>query len=287
MKQITAEGLHDAYKKCLDLIYHRPEYISKPRGQKINEVLGLTVEILDPTINLFTNKVRGIDRKYLSQEIALYYAGENGLFNKNKSGLGFGKASKFWEKIANKDNTVNSAYGHLLFVEQEGERQSQWEWLLQSFKDDIDTRQAIAHINRPFHQYRENKDFVCTMSYHFFVRYGKLHLHVHRRSQDLFFGLTYDAPWEMFLMQSMLRELQHIYPNIDLKLGTYTLFIGSAHIYERNFDIISKMLKHKFEPERVNIGNFLPMNIEVQELVRKGTVKIPQLDFTKWLLDNI
>lgn len=285
---IQAESLADAYEGCLRQIMEFPSYVSSPRGQKINEIIGLQIEISDASQNLFSNPVRDIDKRYLAQELALYYAGKKNLNPTTDGGLSFGKASKFWNQIANSDKTVNSAYGNLLFnLQMDGnELGSQWEWCIDSLVTDQDSRQAIAHINRPFHCYDGNKDFVCTMSYHFFIRDDKLHLFTHRRSQDLFFGLTYDAPWEMLLMQSMISELKERGVE-NVELGSYKIFIGSAHIYERNFQKINEMLEHRFESESLNNHGYLPLNNEVVELAETGKVNNPEIDFTKWLIKNI
>ena len=304
--EIVANGFNDAYAKSVEEIFLRPQFKSAPRDQKIHEILGLTITIKDPSINLFKNEIRSIPKKYLAQELALYYASAKNLYpspideglGRNVEELSFGEASAFWKKIATPQGTVNSSYGNLLFDTQKGETQSQWHWLLESFRKDLDTRQAIAHINRPFHQYDENKDFVCTMSYHFFVRDERVHLHVHRRSQDLFYGLTYDAPWELLLMQNMVSELSIMYPDRNFGLGEYKLFIGSAHIYERNFGVIRDMLDHPFLPDSLSADNYLPLYFERggnKDNIRNGAWYIqkhrvniyPHNKFLNWIEGNI
>lgn len=282
---IQRQNFAGAYEQVLRTILVNPEYRTEPRGQKINEITGLLVEVNDATQNSFSNEVRGIPSKYLANELTLYYAGKKNLNQENGKGLSFGSASKFWENIANKDGTVNSAYGNLLFIPQADELESQWQWVIDSLVADRDSRQAIAHMNRPFHCYKGNKDFVCTMSYHFFIRDGKLDLFVHRRSQDLFFGLTFDAPWEMLMMQSMVSELKE--RGIEVEVGSYKCFIGSAHIYERNFETIEKMLERPFLTSSIDNGGYLPLNSEVIELAETGDVVNPEMEFTKWLKNNI
>lgn len=239
----TADSFAKLYAKVLNDIYHKPEFVSTPRGQKVHERLGVELEITNPYSNLFFNEVRSIPFQYLANELVLYFAGKYNVDSLSKE-LSFGEASAFWKKIANSDGTVNSAYGYLLFKNQAYEQQTQWKWIIDSLKKDENTRQAICHINRPFHQYESNKDFVCTMSYHFFIRDNKLYMHCHRRSQDMYYGMTYDVPWELLLMQCVKKELEDVYP--DLELGSYKLFIGSAHIYERDFPVIERMLVKPF-----------------------------------------
>ena len=269
--KITGLGFHDTYEQAAREIYLKPDFVSNPRGMEVKEKLGLHMEILNPSHNLFENKHRGVPLKYLANELVLYFAGKY-----NVSSLGdeasFGEASSFWKKIAKEDGTVNSAYGYLLFKHQAYEQQTQWDWIKNNLIADKDSRQAIAHINRPFHQYDGNKDFVCTMSYHFFIRENKLHMHVHRRSQDMVFGITYDVPWELLLMQCMVKELKSHYP--ELSLGSYNLFIGSAHIYQRDYDTIYKMLMNEFTPYRISIGSVNPiMHKEVNKMASDRNYK--------------
>ena len=234
----------EAYKAALNLILTHPTFVSNPRNQKIHELLNLSFGITDPIKNLFKNKARSIPLKYLKNELCLYFTSDDSVGN-------FTKASKFWENIS--DNSINSAYGYLIFSKLEdnkftsvnNKQYSQIKWVLESLIQDKDSRQAIMFLGRPYYQYENNKDFVCTLNYHFFIRDNKLYMIVNRRSQDIYFGMTFDVPWELLLMQYICFKLQEYYPL--LTLGNYYLNCNSLHAYERNFDILRNMQKFEFQ----------------------------------------
>jgi len=63
---------------------------------------------------------------------------------------------------------------------------------------------------------------------------------VQMRSNDIYFGLTYDAPWFSSIQQSMYLNLKEIYP--DLKLGMYYHCADNIHFYERHFELTNQIL---------------------------------------------
>lgn len=238
MKNWKGKSFASVYQKLLTELYNNPEFITSPRQQKIKEILNCSITITDPYSNLFKNKIRNLPLKYLVDELILYFSGEN-------KAQYYKQASAFWENIKNDDGTVNSAYGNLIFIKRDAKNNmTQWEWAKNCLKNDKDSRQAVLHYNRPEHQFNENKDFVCTMLNQFFIRNNKLYLTTYIRSNDAIFGISFDLPFFMLLMQCMLLELKTDYP--DLELGEYNHFIGSCHIYEKHFDLVEQMIKHKF-----------------------------------------
>jgi hypothetical protein len=77
---------------------------------------------------------------------------------------------------------------------------------------DHDSRRALVLINRANDQIyavdHGSKDVPCTLSLQFFVRDNKLHLHAHMRSNDVFWGLTYDLFSFTMLQEVMMLELR-------------------------------------------------------------------------------
>ena len=160
----------------------------------------------------------------------------------------FEKASKFWSKLANKDGTVNSAYGFLIWKNKSHgnprmngeERMTPWEWARQALIADKDTRQAILRFSLPEHSYVGNKDFTCTLHSYFQIRDNILDMTVNMRSNDLTLGLVYDLPWFVSLMYRMKDELSSTYP--DLEIGSYTHYVHNIHCYERDEEKILRMI---------------------------------------------
>lgn len=249
------ETIHEAYLSTLEDVYFNYEHRSSPRGLPIREKLDYTFKVLNPSSEPIITKDE--DR---NKVIAAYTEKEKQLYNSGSCLVeDFSKASKFWEKLANPDGTVNSAYGHLIWhkrshghpLYESGESRphkgnahtmrTPWEWAKESLMRDKDTRQAILRFSLPEHAYIGVKDFTCTMHGNFLIRDDRLHLSIVMRSNDIVKGLTYDMSWFCSLIDKMLLELKDTYPL--LKKGTYTHTVHSIHVYEKDEATILKMLK--------------------------------------------
>jgi thymidylate synthase len=225
---------------------------SAPRGQEVVEAMLCTLDI-NPKLTVMNFPQRKFNWKYFAGELAWYLDGSTSTdFIKN--------FSSFWENIKNPDGTVNSNYGNILFGDHPGSSYeddsllgeqfihnpvNQMEWVYKSLKNDKFSRQAIAFLNCPYYQFEGNKDFVCTAYINFWIRKDHLDMKVQMRSNDIFFGLTYDAPWFSMIHQSMFLNLKKIYP--ELKLGMYHHCADNIHYYERHFDLVKEILDSKPE----------------------------------------
>lgn len=231
------DNFADMYNQMLSEVFEDPHYETAPRGQKIKERINTTHVLTNPTSNMFTNEIRSIPKRYIAGELEWYFSGSNHLDD-------IVKYSKFWSVIANKDKTLNSAYGHLLFVKENKYGKTQWNWAYESLVKDKDSRQAIMYFGGPDFQYDTNKDFVCTCFGQFLIRENKLHFHVTMRSNDLIKGTTFDIPFFTLLQQNMYLLLKEQYP--ELELGWYFHNATSLHIYENDFQTVDDMLNYSF-----------------------------------------
>ena len=257
----TYNTIHEAYLGTLEDVYFNYEYRAAPRGLPVREKTDYTFRVLNPTNEpIITNDAER------NKVIAAYTEKETELYNScANTAAEFGRASKFWEKLANPDGTVNSAYGYLIwknkshgnptfelaptyntmsleerFSEMTRVSRTPWEWAKTSLVADKDTRQAILRFSLPEHAWKGVKDFTCTMHGNFLIREDKLNLSIIMRSNDMVLGLVYDLPWFVSLMDRMVEELKPYYPT--LTKGIYTHTVHSAHIYERDEEKIKKML---------------------------------------------
>ena len=199
--------------------------ISQPRDLKVKELIygQLEIDSTQPFANFIDRK---FNWKYFAGELAWY-------LNRNNDIDYINQFSNFWKNITNPNsNEINSNYGTLLFGDQ-------LLWCLNSLKSDKNTRQAIAFLNQPKFQFEGNKDFVCTMYLNFFIRDNKLNMKVQMRSNDIFYGLTFDAPFFAFVHQHMFLWLKETYPS--LRLGTYTHFADNIHFYKHHFELADKI----------------------------------------------
>ena len=239
MRTYRGETFAQAYELALSDIINDPQYTSSPRGMKINEVSDAALVIEDPSFCLYDNSRRSSQFKYIAAELVWYFTGR-------KDADFITPYAKFWDQIKNKDGSVNSAYGNLIFTEELSDGRNQYRWALDSLIQDKDSRQAILHFNKPDHQWNGNKDFVCTLNGIFQIRDNKLNFTLDMRSNDLILGTPTDVAFFCLLQMQMLEHLRKYYP--ELEMGTYTHIVHSLHIYEKHFDLIKDMLNHQFGP---------------------------------------
>jgi len=239
------ETIHEAYLGSLADVYDNPDHTAEPRGQRTREKLNYQFVVRNPRVESIVTRDEernAVIADYTAKEVELYDSCTN-------LAKDFGRASKFWLKLANPDGTVNSAYGHLIWKnkshgsEFEGVTRTPWEWAKHSLIKDKDTRQAILRFSLPEHAWDGVKDFTCTLDGIFLIRENRLNLTISMRSNDLTLGLVYDLPWFISLMYKMCTELHEVYP--ELQIGTYTHLVHSLHIYDRDEEKILKMLGRK------------------------------------------
>jgi len=200
--------------------------VSQPRDLKVKESI-LSNFVINPKQPIVDFPQRKFNWKYLAGEMAWY-------LKQDRDVDYIGNFSNFWSRITNPDtNEINSNYGSLVF------NKEQFGWVIDSLEQDKNSRQAIMFFNSPKFQFEGNKDFVCTMYANFFIRHNILHMKVQMRSNDIFYGLTFDAPFFAFLQQSVFLKLKETYP--DLELGMYYHFADNLHFYERHFELATEI----------------------------------------------
>ena len=216
---------------------------SNPRGLKVVEANMCTLEI-DPLRPLMNFEDRSFGWRYFAGELAWYLSKDNTIDFINNF-------SSFWNGLTT-NGKINSNYGTILLGDHPSTIDTcvnhgvwtagtnQLEWIYNSLKKDKDSRQAVGFLNCPYYQLEGNKDFVCTMYLNFWIRHDHLDMKVQMRSNDIFFGLSYDAPWFSLIQQSMYLQLKKIYP--ELKLGMYYHCADNIHYYERHFDLVEKII---------------------------------------------
>jgi thymidylate synthase len=224
-KTLNSEVLH---------LLSRMDREDSPRGLKVVEDYLTTLEFnpLYPMMN-FENKA--FNWKYFVGELWWYLSQETTIDKINNF-------SSFWKTLTI-DDRVNSNYGYVMISRQH----NQFKWALNALLKDRSTRQAIMVFNTPTYQNEGVKDFVCTMYVNFWIRDNKLNMKVQMRSNDIFYGLQYDAPFFSIVYQSMYLELKSKYQ--DLEIGTYYHCSDNTHYYERHFTLVEKLRLEQPNPE--------------------------------------
>jgi thymidylate synthase len=241
--------------------------VTQPRDMKVKERTVQTLEF-NPTEPFANFNKRKFNWKYFAGELAWY-------MRKDRDVDYIGQFSGMWSTLTNPGtNEINSNYGSLLFGDQ-------LQWVLDSLKADKNTRQAIAFLNQPKFQFEGNKDFVCTMYLNFFIRDNKLNMKVQMRSNDIFYGLTFDAPFFAFVQQHMRLWLLETYP--DLELGTYYHCADNIHFYERHFELAENIINDTEESDEyiMNIKNPLfELRYNNMLLTEYGAKLLSEIDAT-------
>ena len=222
MKQIN-----NKYRKKIWEIYQTPEFVTKPRGMKIAEVLNDSwiIDMDDPIITL---KERKLSYDFMFGEAAWMLRGKNDVATVSKYA---GAITRF------SDNGITffGAYGPKII--------DQLPYVLDILQKDQDTRQAVLNIWRE--NPRSSKDIPCTLSLQFFLReLGDtlwLHTTATMRSNDIWLGTPYDSfnfSAISFYLACLLNN-----KNINCKLGRLNIQAGSRHLYETDFKKIDAVIK--------------------------------------------
>jgi thymidylate synthase len=186
-----------------------------PRGIKTYEVQNVLLQIDDPTdVCMY-----GINRHWnaaIATAEALQLIG------------GFSDPAEMQRIAPTFKNFLNGGSLHGAY----GPRTSmQFQPMLDRLAEDPSTRQAIVTVWDPMHDIMQEgrKDLPCTLSFTFSIRKNKLCMATHMRSNDVWWGWSYD------LFQ--FTQLQCTVANyFDLDPGPYIHYADSLHLYERNVD---------------------------------------------------
>jgi len=230
---IKAKDIDQALYKICKKLKNAPEH--SPRNQKTKELIQETIEIKNPRSCIIDNPARKFSNKYLLKELEWYNSGD-------RSVKEIGKYASLWNKIADENGNVNSNYGHIAFFQElEKFDGNQFDWVVESLKDDKDSRQAIINFNQTHHKYENVKDFVCTINTQYLIRNNKLISITNMRSNDVIFGFGNDIPFFSNLQTQIFKNLKEHYSN--LRLGPMYHTAGSLHVYERHFEMLDNIIK--------------------------------------------
>lgn len=221
-------GINDIYQQLCYTLIHSPDYILAPRNLKTNELIDVTLRINSPIQRILTLKSRNISLRYLAGELCFYMSGSRSL-------KFISHYSKFWDSISDNGRTVNSCYGYKIF-EKKTKNITQFEYAKEQLLIDKDSRKSIIMMHTNENTLLKTNDNICTIFLQFFIRENFLILIVHMRSNDVYFGLTYDIPFFTILQEIMAVNLRSKYPY--LKLGAYIHNAGSMHFYQKNYNVI-------------------------------------------------
>jgi thymidylate synthase len=172
--------------------------------------------------------VRGSSPAYLLGEWLWYFNGINHMNFISKYG-------SMWKRLTDDGITNNSAYGYIM---QYKFGFNQIEKMIELLQKDPTSRRAVININTPNERVIETHDEPCTIGLQYLIRDGKLNCTGIMRSNDVWFGFPYDV--------AFFTELQrYIASRLNIRVGTYTHFVVSMHLYDKDYDAIQKIVQNR------------------------------------------
>lgn len=260
---IRGNGSNEVFAEACNVLLTDADYESAPRGMKIKELINATIEMDTPCARIITLPRRKLSLRYLAGELCFYFSGSTILEN-------IAHYSKFWEKVSDDGIHVNSNYGKHLFWDVTGHNESQFEYCRDCLIQDKDSRKAVAFIYDPYLHSKESKDNPCTAYIQFIIRNDKLIMITNMRSNDLWFGFSYDMPFFTIVQEIMMIALRETYP--DIRLGKYIHNAASLHLYERNWEPAKECAKDFANFAAVVEAQFMP---EMKD--KRSLTEIPML----------
>lgn len=252
------------YQQILKELIENPQYIIKPRGMPVRELMNATVLVMPKECTIDFSKTKAPERqeaydRYRKAELEWYLSGNT---------LASSAPSKFWNQLADGDGHITSNYGHMMLFDkvypqtkpairevsttegnvvglQEFFRPDNYQTAIDRVVDtltkDPDSRQAITHYSQPRHCFPQNKDFPCTVYSQFFLRNGELNMTTYQRSCDIIKGFSYDVPWSCHFMEMVLERLKSA--GSEVHLGEFTHVFGSLHLYEKDLELAKRIVE--------------------------------------------
>jgi len=243
-----------------------------PLWEKIqkNDLVNGTAEILNANLvfeaqdtKLYLGEARKPQLKYIENETNWYLSQDRCI--KGHPGI---EDNPIWSKICSDDGRVNSNYGWCVFSPENGNNwgaerypngpenlgpakigKSQYKYALEQLCDKPEGRQSVIYYGRPQMQWEWNdnvnakSDFTCTFCTQHFIRKNKLEYIVTMRSNDVIRGLHCgDLPWHGYVYNQLLSDIK-MFSNRDPEIGSIYWNAGSLHVYERDFDLVNKIIK--------------------------------------------
>ena len=265
---LGSKGLHKkSFLKIFKDVKAKGKEVA-PRGQLVLEIENYAYT-LPPYVRFPSFAARKLKLDYIKREFLWYLKGD-------KFDRSIVEHASMWGGLINSDGSINSNYGQYIFFGDD----NQFDTVVNTLKDDKDSRRASMMILRKEHLQSDTKDVPCTYCLNFRIRDNKLNMTVRMRSQDGIFGMGNDAPCFSFTHEMVAMALKEFYP--ELELGEYHHSADSFHVYERHFKMLDEI---------VETGEFDFIKApaisgpEEVKFLRAGEFKkIPkEFQFTKWL----
>ncbi|MEV5260895.1 thymidylate synthase [Streptomyces anulatus] len=226
----TFRSVEGAYLALLKLATDKHEHHIAARGNEAREVIGVGFRLPDPRQRLPYLVSRKASPVFQFAEALWYLAGRRDL-----EMIGY-YAPSMRSSSADGINLGGSAYGYTLFNPASGDTASPFDRVLELLRTETDSKRGYLPVFSAAElTVDDNCDMACLAGLHLLVRDGRLHIVCQMRANDLDCGLLSDV-----FSFTMIQELAAV--QLGPELGSYTHFIGSAHVNDRNAARVKKVL---------------------------------------------
>ena len=217
---MIVDDLVNGYIDVAHWVMNYGEEVS-PRGIKTKEILGAQITLKDPMMSMPIGIGRGLNPAIGVAEACQLIAGES------HPDLMVSKFPNF-KQFTNGGTWFHGAYGPRI--------KPQIQKVVKTLHADPYSRQALMTIWDPMYDgwADDTKDTPCTISLQFFIRNNRLHMVTYMRSNDVWWGLAYDA-YQFTMLQCQIAEL------LGCRMGEYHHHVGSLHLYERDWDKVDEL----------------------------------------------
>lgn len=206
-----------AYRTLFEYVLNNGVY-QEVSGKLTKEIINASLFQPNPLDRLVTCPIRKMNIGFAIAEWASFMTGYTGvdLFEMFISG---------YSRYSSSGITIDGAYGTRV------NETNQLNLAIEKLRTNSDTRQAVISIyNQDDLSGGGGLNTPCTLTMQFLVRSNRLHMIVNMRSNDVSWGLSYDA-----FVFTMVQE--YIARQLELPLGWYFHNAASLHVYERDFDL--------------------------------------------------
>jgi hypothetical protein len=231
-KFLKFQTFEDAFLGINQELLSSPEFISTSRLGDMAEISSLSYEVQDLSSYIFKHEEIGrLDYRYAD----LFYQWMiNGCTDNDAILKEYPNVAKFMEKPKSDDlpANFNTFYGPRIL--------QQLPHIEKELRNHPDTRRAVISILDKDDVLLLDKDesleFPCCDSATFFIREGKLNVHLHMRSQNMGQVLKLDMYlWGRFACEFAKR--------LDLPVGKFTSSVVSAHIFNKDKQYLQSIIK--------------------------------------------
>lgn len=231
-KSFRYSTFEDAFIEISNHIINNPEFITDSRIGDVHEICALSYEI--DSLASYQFKTESIGRLNYDYADKFYQWMISGCTDNSVILEDYPQIARFMEKPKSSElpENFNTLYGPRIL--------SQLPYVIQELKVNPNSRRAVISILDAGDLLLLDKDesieFPCCDSATIYIRDGKLHIHLHMRSQNMGQVLKLDMYlWGRFACE-MAEELQ-------CELGKFTSSVVSAHVFTKDFEYIKSLKK--------------------------------------------